>query len=84
MDSKESVPYIVHESAMMRADRHICRLIVALIIAIAQLFISNAVWLWTWSRYDFSSYELDGGGINVVGSSNEVRQYEPIGAERHA
>jgi len=84
MDSKEAVPYIVHESAMMRADRHICRLIVALIIAITLLFVSNAVWLWAWSRYDFSSYELDGGGINVVGSSNDVRQYEPIGDVKDA
>ena len=74
-EMREGVPYIVHESAMMRADRHAKKLFIALLIVIGLLFASNAAWLWTWSQYDFESYEQDGNGINIIGASNEVRQF---------
>lgn len=75
-EMREGVPYIVHESAMMRADRHCKKLFIALILVILLLVATNAAWLITWNQYDFQSYEQDGSGVNVIGSSNEVRNFE--------
>ncbi len=71
----QSIPYIVHESAMSRAERHIKRLWITLIIAIAMIFASNAVWLAYISQYDFESYEIstDGGGnANYIGNDGDI------------
>jgi len=71
-----SVPFFVHEANMTRMDRHNKRLCVALIVLIIALFASNALWLWAWSSYDYTSegyvYTQDGQGVNVIGDSNEV------------
>lgn len=55
----EIVPYIVHESSMARMERQTKRLWIALIVVIAMLFASNAVWLWAWMQYDYESYSYD-------------------------
>ena len=41
----EPVPYIVHEAAEARAERHIKRLVAALVIAVVLLVASNGLWL---------------------------------------
>ena len=41
----ESVPYLVHETAMARNKRIIKRLIVALIISVVMIFATNIAWL---------------------------------------
>ena len=75
----ENVPYIVHESSMARMERHIKRLWIAVIVAVCLLFASNAVWLYAWCQYDYSSeetiYQQDGKGTNIIGNSNEVGNY---------
>lgn len=75
MDKKD-VPYIVYEGAEARAERHIKRLFVALVLTIAMLFASNAFWLYEWCQYDYSSTEVEysqgGEGTNVIGTGNEV------------
>jgi flagellar biogenesis protein FliO len=48
MAGAKPVPYIVHESAQARQERHIKRLIFALILSIAFAFASNAIWLLAW------------------------------------
>ena len=72
----ESVPYLVHEQAMVRNERSMKRMVVALIVAIALMFASNACWLWYISQYDFYSEEItytqDGNGNNIIGNENEV------------
>lgn len=76
-----AVPYIVHESAMARSERHIKRLWIVLIVAVALIFVSNAAWLWAWMQYDYTSeceeivYQQDGEGTNIIGNSNEVESY---------
>lgn len=69
MDKKD-VPYIVYEGAEARAERHIKRLIVALVLAVVMLFASNAFWLYEWTQYDYSSteteYQQDGQGTNII------------------
>lgn len=74
-----SVPYIVHESAMARNERAIKRLVVALIVAIALMFASNAFWLWAWMQYDYTGEETvvqqDGEGLNIYGDRNMADFY---------
>ncbi len=74
-DETISVPYIVFESCQTRAERQQKRLVIALIISIALLFLSNAIWLYAWSQYDYESYELetsDGGNANFIGNDGDI------------
>lgn len=71
----ENVPYIVHETAMARNERNVKRMIVALVVAIALLFASNALWLWAWMQYDYESYEAitdNGGDANIIGNDGDI------------
>ena len=70
----ENVPYIVYESERARSERHIKRMWIALIVLVALIFATNAIWLWAWTRYDYVSYEYtqDGEGTNIIGNENEV------------
>lgn len=60
------VPYVVHESTVSRQERQIKRLWIALIVAIAMIFASNAIWLWYESQFETMTYEQDGECINNV------------------
>lgn len=77
MDDK--IPYVVYESAMTRADRHIKRLVIALVVAILMIFASNAIWLYSWMQYDYVSAEhtttvdAEGDGIaNYIGGMGDI------------
>ena len=52
MDEKHmphrDVPYLVYEATQARNERTIKRLILVVIIAVALIFISNAIWLYAW------------------------------------
>ena len=63
---KVNVPYVVHEATVARQERHIKRLWVALIVAVAMLFVSNIGWLIYESQFVTVSYEQDGDGLNNV------------------
>lgn len=63
---KVTVPYVVHEAAVARQERHIKRLWIALIVAISMLFASNVGWLIYESQFVTVSYEQDGNGVNNV------------------
>lgn len=79
MEHKE-IPYFVYEATQARNERTIKRLITTLIIAIALMFISNAIWLWAWSQYDYIStteqqvdLSTDGGGdANYIGNDGDI------------
>lgn len=70
----------MHESAEARHERTEKRMIVALIMAIVLLFISNAVWLYSWMQYDYGveteTYSVDvdaGDGIaTYVGEDGDI------------
>jgi hypothetical protein len=76
----EPVPYIVHESAMARNERTIKRLVIALIIAVALIFASNAAWLYVWQLYDYSSettssvvdVDAKDGVANYIGNDGRI------------
>ena len=67
------VPYIVHESAQARNERTVKRLVVALIAAIVLIFASNAIWLYAWLQYDYTS-DMTTSEINVDGK-DEIANY---------
>ena len=82
----ENVPYIVHESFMARMERHIKRLWIALIISIAMLFTSGAIFTYAWLQYDYSSEEtvtVDGkdGIANYIGNDGDIVNGENHGCE---
>ena len=47
-----SVPYVVHESAMARAERHTKALIWVIVLLIALLVGSNGAWLWYENQFE--------------------------------
>lgn len=69
------VPYVVYESAQVRSERHIKRLIIALVIAIILIFASNVAWLYAWCQYDYTSEEItysqDGEGMNTINTGRQ-------------
>lgn len=74
-----SVPYIIYEGEMARNERHIRRLIIALIVSISIILFSNLAWLKAWTMYDYSSDETiidasadDGGNVNYVGNDGDI------------
>ena len=84
---KNSVPYIVYESAQAKNERIVKRLVIALIVAVGLVFASNMAWLYFMSQYDYSGtetktlemYTQDGEGTNIIGDSNEVTDESAIG-----
>lgn len=82
------VPYIVYEGEQARNERHIKRLVIALIAAVTLIFASNLVWLIAWCQYDYSSQTeeivisldgTDGGNANYVGNDGDIINGEGYG-----
>lgn len=48
----ENVPYIVHESAMVRQERTIRRLWIFALVLLAALIFTNAGWIWYESQFE--------------------------------
>lgn len=47
-----SVPYVVHESAMARAERHTKALILVIVLLVVLLVGSNGAWLWYENQFE--------------------------------
>ena len=77
-----NVPYIVYESAQTRMERIVKRLVIALIVAVVLIFVTNAVWLYCWMQYDYAedtestesiSVDSEGDGdANYIGNDGEI------------
>ena len=61
-----SVPFAAHEAEVGRQEWHIKRMWIALIVAVAMLFVSNMGWLIYESQFETITFEQDGEGINNV------------------
>lgn len=76
MEEKAMIPYIVLESTMARMERNFKRLIVALVICIIVILVSNAAWLYAWMQYDYSGEEItvdsNDGIANYIGGSGGI------------
>ena len=73
----ESVPYIVHASAMARAERTAKRLWITILTLIFLLVGSNCVWIWYNSQFEdviTTTYEADAqdGGNAVINGDGSV------------
>ena len=68
----DNVPYIVFEGEMARQERHVRRLWIALLAAITALVLAVGIFVWYLNQYDFTSYEQDGQGVNIIGNMNGV------------
>lgn len=49
------IPYIVYESEAARHERTVKRLVLALVVSVVLLFISNVAWLWFFNQFDIES-----------------------------
>lgn len=82
MEHKD-VPYLVYEATQARNERTIKRLIIVVILAIALMFISNAIWLWAWMQYDYvgeeTTYSQDGAGVNNINTKFDGDFYNGSG-----
>ena len=47
-----SVPYVVHESAMARAERQTKSLVWVVVLLIVLLVVSNGAWLWYENQFE--------------------------------
>lgn len=67
--NEQHISHYLFEAISARMERTIRRLWIALIIAIIAIFITNAIWLYAWTQYDYEStetvYTQDGEGTNV-------------------
>lgn len=73
----ESVPYIVHESAMARAERTAKRLWITILTLIFMLVGSNCAWLWWNNQWEtVESWEItqenEGGYNNYIGNDGDI------------
>lgn len=85
MNENRDVPYIVYEGSMARTERHIKRLVIALIVAIIMICISNLAWLYLWNSYEYVgdsqavTVDSDGGNANYIGNDGDISNGEDNG-----
>lgn len=88
----ENIPYIAYDMAQARNERHIKRMIVALIVAIALMFASNMAWLLVFNSYDYASETYseevlvdsdDGGTANYIGNNGDINNGTSESGENH-
>lgn len=77
MENREiaQIPYFAFEGEMARSERHIKRLWIAIIVLAFVTVITNVMWIWYISQYDYTTYDYEQSnedGVNVVGEDNEV------------
>lgn len=69
------VQYIVFEGELARAERHVKRLWIALIVAVVALLASNLAWLYYESQFETISYSQDGAGLNNINTGSQGDVY---------
>jgi hypothetical protein len=71
----EAVPRYFYELEQARSERHIKRLWIALVIAVALIVACNMAWLYAWMQYDYESYEVTADGnsnANYIGQDGDI------------
>lgn len=72
----KDIPYIAFESEMARYERSIKRLIVALILTIALLFVSNIAWIWSFNQFDYETdtitQDTQDGDNSYIGNDGAI------------
>lgn len=84
----QTIPYIVFESVLTRYERTIRNLIIVVIVTIVLLFSSNAIWVYQWTQYDYSSEEstidvdAKDGTANYIGNDGDINNGEDKSNEK--
>lgn len=86
MENPKDVPYIAFEGAQARMERVNNRLFKVIIALIIVLVLSNALWLYAWTRYDYTSdatVTVDGkdGIANYIGNDGDITNGEGYSKE---
>ena len=70
----ETVPYIVHEGMMARAERTAKRLWITILLLIVLLVGTNAGWIWYESQFEdiAISQENEDGYNNFIGNDGDI------------
>lgn len=70
-----TVPLVALQAEQVKSERTTKRFIVALVIAFIMLVLSNAMWLYAWMQYDYTSeetsYSQDGDGVNNINNGTQ-------------
>ena len=66
-----SGPYFVYEGEQTRMERINKRLVAVLIIVLLALIFTNAMWIYSWTQYDYTSED----SVVTVDSRNGVANY---------
>ena len=74
---RNDIPYIAFEAEMARYERTIKRLLVALVVSIALIFVSNIAWLWFFNQFDIigDTVQLESneaGNASYMGGSGVI------------
>lgn len=80
------VPYIVFEGEAARHERTVKRFVIALIVSISLLFLSNMAWLWFFNQFDYESDMVtvnsqEEGNASYVGGSGVIDNGRSTGEE---
>ena len=76
-DNKRSIEELKHytfsafESAIKRYERIVHLLIMVVILSLTLLFVSNAVWLYSWNRHNATVVNTD-GTTNFIGNDGSI------------
>lgn len=72
----KSVPYIVYEAEAARHERTVKRLIIAVVVSIILIVLTNIAWIWAWMQYDYSGEEIivdaGNGTANYIGNDGDI------------
>lgn len=76
-----SVPYVVHESAMARSERHNKRLWIVILVLIGALIGTNLAWIIYEAQFDVVeettiTQENDNGYNNYIGNDGDINYGE--------
>lgn len=87
-DQVQVIPYVVYRDSLAHNRWLVKGLVIALVIAIVLMFASNAIWVYYWNQYDYSSdetvttVESEGEGIaNYTGGDGGVIYGEGNGTQ---
>ena len=74
-----TVPYVVYSDTVANYHWVIKKLVIALVIVVALMFVSNMAWLWVFQSYDYATEETvttlesDGNSVaNYTGGNGGV------------
>lgn len=74
-DNPKDIPYIAYEGSLARMERTTTRLFKVIIALIIALFLSNALWLYAWTRYDYVDTDTEASDTVMVDAGSGTANY---------